>query len=123
MHPEQIRVGMWIRIEDIAPCKMPPGDGAVFVYSQQLNDAQYLLSRYGGIPLQVVAAQFPFVLVNAGPRGLLMLDLRFNRVGKCDERFVTAIKRIRQRSAQIISSLAELEKKDDGDGSVEVAEV
>lgn len=119
MHPEQIRVGMWIRIEDVAPCKMPLGEGSVFVHSQQLTDAQYLLSSLGGMPLQVVATQFPFLLVNTGSRGMLMLNLRFSRVGKCDERFVLAVKRIRQRNIDLALNLVKPVSDKGGDEAVE----
>jgi hypothetical protein len=84
---------------------MPLGDGEIFVHAQQLSNAQYALSHFGGLPLQVVAVQYPFVLANTGPRGLLMVDLRFNRVGKCDSKFVDVIKRMRARNAIAMAQL------------------
>jgi len=122
LHPEQIRVGMWIRVEDVRPCSMPMGDGEMFVYSQQLSQAQFALSSFGGLPLRVVAVQFPFVLANTGPRGLLMIDLRFNRIGKCDSKFVDVIKRMRARNAIAMAQLQVEPTQPHSDGSGEEPE-
>ena len=98
MHPEQIRVGMWLRIEDVQAYKPPTADDPLFCYAYQFQAAQHYLGQFGGMPVQVVAFQYPFCLVNTGSRSLLMVDLRFNRMGKCDEKFVNAVKRIRGRT-------------------------
>lgn len=98
MHPDQIRVGMWVRLEDVQAYK-PPEPDQIWPYGVQFSNAQWALSNFGGIPLQVVAYQFPFCMVNTGPRGLLMVDMRFNRLGKCDEKVVGIFKRMRSRAA------------------------
>lgn len=118
MHPEQIRVGMWLRIEDVMAYRPPAADDPLFAHSYQFQAAQHYLGQFGGMPVQVVAFQYPFCLVNTGPRGLLMVDLRFNRMGKCDEKFVNAVKRLRERSlaAQLSVQPEEpMEAGEDGD--------
>lgn len=89
---------MWLRIEDVQVYKPPTADDPLFPHAYQFQAAQQYLGQFGGMPVQVVAFQYPFCLVNTGPRGMLMVDLRFNKVGKCDEKFVSAVKRLRERS-------------------------
>jgi len=113
MHPEQIRSGMWVRIEDVKACKMP-SDGEVFVHSQQLANAQSNLSTFGGVPLQVLASHYPFCLLSLSRGGLLMVDLRFNRIGKADEKFVSAFKRLRARNAALLLEMQAGEQPEDG---------
>lgn len=114
MHPEQIKVGMWLRIEDVRVYSPPGPEDPLFPHAYQFQAAQQYLGQFGGMPLQVVAFQFPFCLVNTGPRGLLMVDLRFNRLGKCDEKFVSAVKRLRERA--LASQLAAMPVEPVGEG-------
>ena len=122
MHPEQIKVGMWMRIEDVMAYKPPKPDDSLFVHSFQFHAAQNYLQSFGGMPVQVVAVQYPFCLVNTGPRGLLMVDLRFNRLGKCDPKFVMTVKRLRQKQANLIMQMRQLEQGGD-DNTQETSEV
>ena len=115
MHPEQIRTGMWVRIEDVTACTMPTREGQVFVHSQQLSNAQHNLSAFGGIPLQVLAVHYPFCLLKLSRGGLLMVDMRFNRLGKADEKFVNVFKRLRARNNSVLLEMQVAEQEQGGD--------
>jgi len=100
MHVDNLKTGMWIRIEGIRPYKFAIAEEA-YIWSQQIDTAKNFLSVLGGLPLQVVAYQYPFVLANAGPHGTVMVDLRFNVIGKIDEKFRNTVSRLRSQSKRL----------------------
>jgi hypothetical protein len=100
MHVDNLKTGMWIRIEGIRPYKFAVAEEA-YIWSQQIDTARNFLAILGGLPLQVVAYQYPFVMANAGPHGTVMVDLRFNVIGKIDEKFRSTVSKLRSQSKRL----------------------
>jgi hypothetical protein len=97
MHVENLRIGTWVRIEGLKPYRFNLPDEA-YLWSSQVETARRWLQQIGGMPLQVVACQFPFLLANAKGIGTVMLDLRFVTVGKCDQKFRDVVARIQAKA-------------------------
>ena len=88
MHPDNIRRGEWVRIEDVSLYSCDEESGKGFQrYGDVIAKARQWLEMFGGVPMMVICYQFPYCFVNIPNFGNLMLDLRFLVVGAVDPGF------------------------------------